>query len=41
VGDLGIFDPSAPVAERWKLIWHQYLNANLTSFFTDLLIGFR
>ena len=30
-----IFDPSAPLAERWKLIWHQYLNANLTSFFAD------
>ncbi|NOY74161.1 MAG: exo-alpha-sialidase [Gammaproteobacteria bacterium] len=30
-----IYDPSAPVAERWKLIWHQYLNANLTSFFVD------
>lgn len=30
-----IYDPSAPVAERWKLIWHQYLNANLTSYFAD------
>ncbi len=30
-----IFDPSAPLAERWKLIWFQYLNANLTSFFVD------
>lgn len=30
-----IYDPSAPVAERWKLIWFQYLNANLTSFFAD------
>lgn len=30
-----IYDPSAPMAERWKLIWHQYLNANLTSFFAD------
>jgi len=30
-----IYDPSAPVNERWKLIWHQYLNANLTSFFVD------
>ena len=30
-----IYDPSAPVAERWKLIWLQYLNANLTSFFVD------
>lgn len=30
-----IYDPSAPVAERWKLIWIQYLNANLISFFVD------
>jgi len=30
-----IYDPSAPAAERWKLVWHQYLNANLTSFFVD------
>jgi hypothetical protein len=30
-----IYDPSAPMAERWKLIWFQYLNANLTSFFAD------
>lgn len=30
-----VYDPSAPLAERWKLIWHQYLNANLTSFFVD------
>lgn len=30
-----IYDPSALAAERWKLIWHQYLNANLTSFFAD------
>ncbi|HHJ17284.1 MAG TPA: exo-alpha-sialidase [Gammaproteobacteria bacterium] len=30
-----VYDPSAPVAERWKLIWHQYINANLTSFFAD------
>ncbi len=30
-----IYDPSAPVAERWKLIWFQYLNANLTSYFVD------
>ncbi|GMR14854.1 MAG: hypothetical protein BMS9Abin30_0464 [Gammaproteobacteria bacterium] len=30
-----IYDPSAPLAERWKLIWFQYLNANLTSFFAD------
>lgn len=30
-----IYDPSAPANERWKLVWHQYLNANLTSFFVD------
>ncbi|WP_455220477.1 sialidase family protein [Kaarinaea lacus] len=30
-----VYDPSAPVNERWKLIWHQYLNANLTSYFAD------
>ncbi len=30
-----MYDPSAPLAERWKLIWFQYLNANLTSFFAD------
>lgn len=30
-----IYDPSAPPAERWKLIWMQYLNANLTSLFAD------
>ena len=30
-----IYDPSAPPSERWKLIWMQYLNANLTSYFAD------
>ncbi len=30
-----VYDPSAPVAERRKLIWFQYLNANLTSYFVD------
>lgn len=30
-----IYHPSAPMAERWKLIWFQYLNANLTSYFAD------
>lgn len=30
-----VYDPTAPPAERWKLIWHQYLNANLTSYFAD------
>ncbi|MFV1993605.1 MAG: hypothetical protein ACC635_06860 [Acidiferrobacterales bacterium] len=30
-----IYDPSAPAAERWKLIWFQYLNANLVDYFAD------
>lgn len=30
-----IYDAAAPLAQRWKLVWHQYLNANLTSFFVD------
>jgi hypothetical protein len=30
-----IFDPGAPAGERWKLIWFQYLNADLTSYFLD------
>ncbi len=30
-----IYDPGAAPAERWKLIWFQYLNANLTSYFAD------
>ena len=30
-----IYDPSAPVGEEWKLIWHQYLHANATSLFAD------
>ncbi len=30
-----VYDPSAPLSERWKLIWHQYLNANLVSYFVD------
>ena len=30
-----IYDPSAPVGEEWKLIWHQYLHANSTSLFAD------
>ena len=30
-----LYDPGAPAAERWKLIWFQYLNANLTSYFAD------
>jgi len=28
-----VYDPSAPPAERWKLFWFQYLNANLQSYF--------
>jgi len=30
-----IYDPSAPVGEAWKLIWHQYLHADNTSLFAD------
>ena len=30
-----IYDPSAPAAERWKMVWHQYLDADLTSYFVD------
>ncbi len=30
-----VYDPSAPAAERWKLIWFQYLNANLVNYFAD------
>ncbi len=30
-----IYDPGAPANERWKLIWFQYLNANLTSYFAE------
>ena len=30
-----IYDPGADAAERWKLIWFQYLNANLTSYFAE------
>jgi len=30
-----IHDPAAPVAQRWKLVWHQYLHANNTSYFFD------
>ena len=30
-----IFDANAPVNERWKIIWHQYLKANGTSYFVD------
>jgi len=30
-----IFDPGAPPEERWKLIWFQYLNADLWSYFLD------
>ncbi|MFC1747627.1 sialidase family protein [Pseudomonadota bacterium] len=30
-----IYDPGAPVAERWKLLIYQYLNANLISYFAD------
>jgi len=30
-----VYDISAPINERWKLIWHQYLNADLVSYFVD------
>jgi hypothetical protein len=30
-----IYDPGAAPDERWKLIWFQYLNANLVSYFLD------
>jgi len=30
-----VYDINAPVSERWKMIWHQYLKANGTSYFVD------
>ena len=30
-----LYDPLAPLTERWKLIWFQYLNAELISYFAD------
>lgn len=30
-----IYDPSAPLNERWKLVWHQYLHADGTPFYAD------
>ena len=30
-----IHDPGAPAGERWKVLWFQYLNANLTPYFFD------
>lgn len=30
-----IYDPSAPIEARWKLIWFQYLHANSVSYFAD------
>ncbi len=30
-----IYDPSASEAERWKLLWFQYLHADGTSYFLD------
>ncbi len=30
-----VYDPGAPANERWKIIWHQYLIANGTSYFVD------
>lgn len=30
-----IYDASAPLAQRWKLIWFQYLHVDTTSYFAD------
>jgi hypothetical protein len=30
-----VYDANAPVNQRWKIIWHQYLKANGTSYFVD------
>jgi hypothetical protein len=30
-----IYDPGADANERWKLIWFQYLNANLTPYYAN------
>ena len=30
-----VYDPAAVAGERWKLFWHQYLNANLVPYFVD------
>lgn len=30
-----VYDSNAPLNERWKIIWHQYLKANGTSYFVD------
>ncbi len=30
-----VYDPGAPPAQRWKLIWFQYLNADLVNYFLD------
>ncbi|HEB58735.1 MAG TPA: exo-alpha-sialidase [Gammaproteobacteria bacterium] len=30
-----IYDANAPASERWKIVWHQYLKANGTSYFVD------
>lgn len=30
-----LYDPYAPADQRWKIIWHQYLKANGTSYFVD------
>ena len=30
-----IYDANAPLNERWKIIWHQYLKAGGTSYFVD------
>jgi hypothetical protein len=30
-----VYEPGATVDQRWKLIWFQYLNADLTNYFLD------
>lgn len=30
-----IYDANAIASERWKIVWHQYLRANGTSYFVD------
>jgi hypothetical protein len=30
-----VYDPGAAPSARWKILWHQYLHANATSYFAD------
>lgn len=30
-----VYDANAPASQRWKIIWHQYIKANGTSYFVD------